>query len=235
MNSFTRAALLAPTALLALLPLSVSAHETQVFEINHTLYKFVIGSLGEPVMVDDKSGVDLRVYKASGHTMPGGTTMAGMSHGDAYESEVALSGLEKTLQIELKAGSDSKVLELSTVYGVDGAYKAPFYPTAPVELTYRVFGTIENTPVDISFSCSSSGHNMVATTTDTSRIDVGNGIARVSQKGTFSCPTARDDVNFPDNVQSLSSLKSGTRSMGAGALIASALALVLAFAAYRKR
>ncbi|MCE9541575.1 hypothetical protein K8R03_03385 [Candidatus Kaiserbacteria bacterium] len=237
MKTLHRAVLIAP-ALMMLLPFAAYAHETQVFEINHSLYKFVIGSLNEPVMVDDKTGVDLRVSKVSGHEMPDGTMMAGMSHGGTYTSETPVEGLEKTLQVELKTGSASKTLPLATVYGSVGAYKAPFYPTAPAQLTYRIFGTLEGNPVDVSFTCNPAGHSMTAQEADTTRVDQGGGVTRISKIGAFGCPAARDDVGFPESAPSLAALQkdaSKTASHSTIALTLSAVALALSVIRFRRR
>ena len=38
------------------------AHQRQLFTIGNTDYLFVVGSLNEPIFVDDKSGVDFAAY-----------------------------------------------------------------------------------------------------------------------------------------------------------------------------
>jgi hypothetical protein len=44
------------------------AHERQLYTIGGQDYLIVIGSLNEPIIVDDKSGVDLRVLTADPNT-----------------------------------------------------------------------------------------------------------------------------------------------------------------------
>jgi len=57
-----------PLLLIAVLLMPVAfAHEHQIYEINGKIYEFTMGSLNEPVAVDDKTGVDLRINLESEH------------------------------------------------------------------------------------------------------------------------------------------------------------------------
>lgn len=159
-----------------LLPLTASAHARQVFEINGTQYQFTAGSLNEPIAVDDKTAVDLRVSR-----LPSGAPV---------------EGLESTLQVELIAGAAKKTLDLAAVYGTPGAYKAPFYPTVATTITYRFFGTIADTPIDISFSCSPAGH--ATAEEDTERTEVSAGVIRILKTGSFGCPAEKASMGFPE-------------------------------------
>lgn len=225
----------------SIFPLPALAHEQQTFEIGKSLYHFTVGSLNEPVMVDDKTGVDLRVAKVSSHVMPNGEVMAGMDmagmdHGSSTGTEIPVTGLEKTLKVELKVAGASKVMDLQTVYGMTGAYKAPYYPTRPMQVSYRFFGDLDGHPVDITFTCNPAGHDMTSTKENTDRVDLGNGVVRVSQKGAFGCPAARDDVTFPDAASSALSSGEGTKTATLIGGLALALALAgLALAAQQRR
>src|SRR3989338_7123072 len=100
--------LIALAAILALTinPLPASAHGHTSFEIKGKIYSFTIGSLNEPIAVDDKTGLDLRVVS--------------MAHHDASEGEHAgapVEGLDKTLQLELIAGDKKKTLSISPAFG----------------------------------------------------------------------------------------------------------------------
>ncbi len=125
-------------------PQLVSAHETHVYQIGEKTYQFVVGSLNEPIIVDDNTGVELVVTEADA------VHEEEVGHGSA---EGAVTGLDQTVQVELQAGDQKKVLALRPKYGAPGTYTAKFYPTVQTTYTYRFFGTVNNVPIDLSFSC----------------------------------------------------------------------------------
>ncbi len=208
-------------ALVALLPASALAHEHQIFEINGEEYGFVVGSLNEPVTVDDKTGVDLRVTLV-GHE--------GMPANDHHAAGGAVMGLQDTLKVELIAGDQRKILPLGTVYNTPGSYKAPFYPTVATTLTYRVFGEIDGTPVDLSFTCNPAGHAVAPE--DKTRVPISDKVFRTHKSGAFGCPTEKADMGFPEPSASVIELQdeagsSAVVSYGAGVI--AILALLLGF------
>src|SRR4051812_35407579 len=91
---------LLPLAFLLLaLPSFAFAHEHDVYDIGGKQYQFVVGSLNEPIVVDDKTGVDLTITAAAMPTMSADGDMDGPAK-DAAPS----TGLEKTLKVEISAG-----------------------------------------------------------------------------------------------------------------------------------
>lgn len=209
---------------LTLLPFAASAHEHQMFEVNGVEYAFTVGSLNEPVMVDDKSGVDLRIAKSGpehGHAEEAG---------EDHDAGMPVSGLEETLKVELIAGDKKKTLDLSPVYDAPGAYKAPFYPTVATTLSYRVFGELEGTPIDITFTCNPAGHAPAAE--DTTRIELSDKVFRTYKTGSFGCPSPKADLGFPEasaDVVSLQKTASGGDMVSYGAVALALAALALAF------
>jgi hypothetical protein len=162
------------------------AHEHQEFRIGGKEYEFTIGSLNEPVYVDDKTGVDMRVERME------------------KKVGIPVEGLEKTLRVELIAGDVKRVQELSTVYGTKGAYKSPFYPTVATTLSYRIYGTLEGHPVDLVFTCNPVGHPQTAE--DTTEVDMGDGVIRTHKAGAFGCPKPKEEAGFPEPAPSLREL-----------------------------
>ncbi|MBY0539704.1 hypothetical protein K2P56_04760 [Patescibacteria group bacterium] len=211
-------------ALLALvLPASAFAHETHVFEINGENYQFVVGSLNEPIVVDDKTGVSLSV------SMVGHEAMEATDH---HAAGGAVAGLEESLKVELIAGDKKKTLDLSPVYNTPGSYKAPFYPTVATTLSYRVFGTINDTPVDLTFSCSPAGHTVAEE--DKNRVQISDKVFRVSKTGSYGCPTEKAEMGFPEESASVADLESST-SQGMWGIGFGVLGIALAgFALMRK-
>ncbi len=159
------------------------AHERQLFEIGGKDYLFIVGSLNEPVFVDDKSGVDLRVLWADVND----------SMNSKAPGAKPVTGLEKTLQVELSAGGKKTIQALKPRYNDAGAYDSPFYPTVATTLTYRVFGSINGTAVDLSFTSIEGEHG--------SEVMKGNdvlspGVVRKARAGGFGSPKAR--TGFPE-------------------------------------
>lgn len=163
---------------LMFIPAVSSAHQTQMYEINGVEYQMVIGSLNEPVIVDDKTGFSL----------------------DIIRDGQFFVGAQDSLQVELLSGDKSKVLNLSPVHGAEGAYKAPFIATVPTTLTYRVFGTLENTPVDLSFTCNPAGHPQAEE--NTTATPISEGVVQTLQRGAFGCPQAKEAFGFPEEAPS---------------------------------
>ncbi len=172
-------------------PLVSFAHEQHVFEIGESRYQFTIGSLNEPISVDDKSGVDLRIAK-----LP-----------SSLSSSVAgtpLSGLEGSLKVELIAADKKLVQSLSPVYGMPGAYKTTYYPTVATTIQYRVFGELEGTPIDLTFACSPAGHTVAEESNE--RVQISENVVRTFKTGSYGCPTEKGALGFPEASVELSVL-----------------------------
>jgi hypothetical protein len=97
-------------------------------------YTFVVGFRVEPALVDEVNGLDLRISHG---------------HGDSAEP---VEGLHETLQAEIRYGGETMPLDLRAVYNAPGRYTADIIPTATGAYTFRVFGTINGTEVDESFT-----------------------------------------------------------------------------------
>jgi hypothetical protein len=164
-------------AAVVLIPLIASAHERQAFRIGDRTYTFVVGFLNEPVFVDDKSGVDLRVRL-----------------GDAKNPK-PVERLEKSLKVEVSAGDRKQVFDLEPAFREPGAYRATFFPTVATVYRFRVFGELNETPVDLTFTCNAAGHPRTAE--DKSEVKLSNRVTRVFQAGSFGCPQGKDAVEFP--------------------------------------
>lgn len=213
------------------LPSAVFAHERQVFNIGGQAYLFTVGSLNEPLVVDDKTGVDLRVKLADPKT-PGDGNAAGAK---------PVTGLEQGLQVEINAGDKKKTFSLEPAYNDPGAYKAVFFPTVQTALTYRFFGTINNVPVNISFACDASG--VKKTEEDKSEVKISDTITRTLKVGSFGCPLAKEPLGFPEESASLNGLhedlhgdlaamENTAQSAAKSGTILGALALVVALSAF---
>lgn len=209
---------------LALMPALASAHEHQEFEINGVHYSIVVGSMNEPVTVDDSSGVELEITREAG-TMMHDEEEAGHEHTSAG----GVTGLEDSLKVELIAGDKKKVLDLSPTWGVPGGYYAKFYPTVATTLSYRIFGDISGTPFDYTFSCNPAGH--APAPEDTTRVEVSDKVFRIHKSGSYGCPVEKASMGFPEESADIVSLKQGAQSgmLAWGAIAISLLALAMSF------
>jgi len=225
-------------------PQSASAHETHIYKIGNKFYKFVVGSLNEPITVDDNTGVDLRV------NLSGGPHVEEAGHDESMEHEHALEnapveGLDQSLKVELIAGDKKKTLDLRPKFATPGNYTAKFYPTLQTTYTYRFFGTLNNVPVDLSFACNPAGHPQ--TEDDESEVKISDKITRTFKRGAFGCPNAKADLGFPEQAVALNDVAtknqvaesngaaSGARSYGITGIVIGILGLLAGAGAWIKR
>ncbi len=218
-----------PVLALVALPHAASAHEHATFEIGGITYNFVVGSLNEPITVDDKTGLDLAITKGKGHpTMGPDGDMDGPMTGTT-----PVTGLEDTLKVELIAGSAKKSIELRPAWGSEGAYQAFFYPTRATTFSYHLTGTIEGNPVDLTFTCLPEGQEAKD---DDTRKEIPGGITQVSRGGYFGCPAPKESLGFPDESASLSETAHAATGAATRANVALALgALGVALGAFALR
>jgi hypothetical protein len=121
----TRAGLIV-AVLAALGATPVLGHETR--DVGE--YTVTVGFIGEPVYTGQKSGLEFRVLRG----------------------EEPVEGLEDTLEAEVTYQGEMRSLPLSARFGQPGWYQSVFFPTAAGAYTFRIFGEIEGTPFDESFT-----------------------------------------------------------------------------------
>lgn len=182
-----------------------SAHEHDVFRIGSSYYLVTVGSLNEPFVVDDLSGVDLRVEQLPGP--PSADAKAALKG-------TPISKLEQTLKVELSAGDKKETLALEPSYGVPGSYSAKFIPTVQTTYSYRVFGTIGANAVDLTFACAPGEVSEDAQ--DNSSVRVSDTVTRIAKTGSFECPAARGPAGFPEPAHSSYELNQETQRVVAG-------------------
>jgi hypothetical protein len=136
-------------------------------------YELVIGFSDEPALQGEPNGLDLFVT-------------------DTRTNE-RVNGLEQTLQAELTFGASSRTFDLRPQFGQDGAYTAYVLPTEPGDYTWRIFGEIEGTPVDVSMT---------------------------SSPDTFSSVGPKAGISFPGEEPATADLSAGLASSGRTAQIA---------------
>jgi len=139
-------------------------------------YTLTVGFLNEPAIDEEPNGLDFRVAQGTG------------------ENGKPVEGASTTLKAEVKFGGQTMPLTLSPVFNAPGSYKANFIPTAPGTYTFHISGTINNTPVDETFT---SGPDTFSDVQDASAMQFPtkvNSVAAVSQ-------TAQDAGDTADNAR----------------------------------
>jgi hypothetical protein len=161
------------------------AHQRALFNINDQDYLFVIGSLNEPVSVDDRTAVDFRAM----YPDPANPTDS------RANGTQPVTGLEETLKVEILAGDKNLTSDLNPSYGKLGSYESePFYPTIATTFDYRIYGDINGTSFDVTFSCNPAGGE--AAPSDNSTVQISEGVERKALLGGFGCPEER--IGFPE-------------------------------------
>ncbi len=127
----SRIAITAALVLVLCLIASVSAYAHGQTEVGD--YELEIGFHNEPAYLNQPNGLDLFVTNTKTGEM--------------------VNGLEDTLQAEIIFGSSKKSLTIEP-QEEDGAYTAFVVPTQTGDYTWHIFGTIEDTPVDVSMTSS---------------------------------------------------------------------------------
>ncbi len=109
-------------------------------------YDIEIGFHNEPAYVGEPNSLDLFVTDS--------------------KTGKGVNGLESTLKAEIIFGSNKKSLTISPQDGVDGGYTGAVIPTALGDYTWHIYGTIENTPMDVSMTSSPDTFVSVTAKTD---------------------------------------------------------------------
>ncbi|MDQ4023186.1 MAG: hypothetical protein M3224_05625 [Thermoproteota archaeon] len=167
------------------------AHQRQLFTIGDKDYLFVVGSLNEPIFVDDKSGVDFAAY------WPNATDPLNSNANGTRPIE----GLEKMLKVEISAGNKNKTLDFEPAYGEPGNYEAPFFPTIETTYNYTLFGDINGTAFNATWTCSPAGGE-AEPMSDNSTVQISEGVTRKGMVGGFGCPQSKTDAGFPEPYMS---------------------------------
>jgi hypothetical protein len=169
----------------------VVAHQRQLFTIGNKDYLFVVGSIGEPLYVDQKSGVELFAYWPD--------------PSDPVNSQAngtkPIEGLEGMLKVDISAGDKNRTLDFEPAFRDPGHYEAPFYPTVETTYNYTVFGSINGTKFNSTWTCSPGGGESDPIS-DNSTVEFSPNVTRKSIMGGFGCPLPVSDAGFPEPMMS---------------------------------
>ena len=167
------------------------AHQRQLFTIGDKDYLFVVGSIGEPLYVDQKSGVELFAYWPD--------------PSDPVNSQAngtkPIEGLERMLKVDVSAGDKNKTLDFEPAFRDPGHYEAPFFPTVETTYNYTVFGSINGTAFNSTWTCSPGGGESDPIS-DNYTVEISPNVTRTSIMGGFGCPLPVSDAGFPEPMMS---------------------------------
>jgi len=167
------------------------AHQRQLFTIGDKDYLFVVGSLGEPLYVDQKSGVDFSAF------WPDPSDPVNSQANDTKPIE----GLENMLKVEVAAGDKNKTFDFEPAFMNPGHYEAPFFPTVETTYNYTLFGDINGTDFRATWTCSPAGGEGTLIS-DNYTVEVSPNVTRKSMMGSFGCPQPLSDAGFPEPMMS---------------------------------
>lgn len=167
------------------------AHQRQLFTIGDKDYLFVVGSINEPVYIDDKSGVELSAFWPD-PSDPVNSRANGTK---------PIEGLENMLKVEIAAGDKRKVLDFEPAFMDPGHYEAPFFPTIETTYNYTLFGDINGTAFNATWTCSPAGGE-AEPISDNSTVKISENVTRKSMIGSFGCPLPSSDAGFPEPFMS---------------------------------
>ena len=160
------------------------AHQRALFNINGKDYLFEIGSTTEPLTVDDKNQVYFRAVS------PNATDPTN----DEANGTKPITGLENTLKAEVIAGNKNLTMDLEAGEEAGDYQSETFFPTVLTTYDYRIFGDINGTAFDVTFTCRPAGGE--AAPSDNSTIQISEGVERKALQGGFGCPSER--IGFPE-------------------------------------
>jgi len=135
-----------------MMSITVLAHEGR--EVGE--YTIELGWRAEPAYTGLINGPEITVTLHSSDEESEETPEAGAAQSNTVQADPAetngIIGLENTLRVEVGFGPETRELNLRPVIGEPGHYVADLIPTRPGDYTFRVFGTIDGTEVDETFS-----------------------------------------------------------------------------------
>lgn len=161
------------------------AHQLALYTIKGKDYLFKLEWANEPVAVDDKTNMVLTVL------IPNVTSPTN----DKANGTQTVAGLENSLQMDISAGNKSMVSNLEPAFDEIGSYESKtFYPTIPTTYSFRVYGYVNGTSFDSTFSCNPLlGED---TPPDNSPVQISKDVIRKAMVGGLDCPD--DRIGFPE-------------------------------------
>ena len=208
------------TGLLIFSP-TASAHETGIFQINENAaeYLFIAGFRDESLFIGEPT-----IFTFLARFSPKKISRD-LKNTKSSDIQV-INTFHERIEVEISAGGEKKVFPIAGLIPQAGltSYDVFFIPTSAGPYSFRIFGTAENTPIDITFRCISSTHeNIMAANPDLESHELLSKqgeptVARKFKSGGFPCPVDRKTVEVPpSDAPSLAELQEKIDSLNARA------------------
>lgn len=99
------------------------------------------------------------------------------------------------MEVVLNASPINMTSNFEPAFGELGKYESEtFYPTIPTTFSYRIFGDVNGTNFDVTFSCNPAGGE--GAQPDNSTVQISDNVVRKALLGGFGYPSER--VGFPE-------------------------------------
>ena len=117
----------------------------------------------------------------------------------------------------MAAGDKKETLSLDPSDEAPGACTAAFIPTVQTTYSYRIFGTIHGSPVDLTFACAPGEVSEISE--DNSQLRISGTITRIEKAGASAAP-ALEMRRLPEPALSAYELNQNTQALAAAARVA---------------
>ena len=189
-------------------PGAASAHK----ELTSGDYAIEMGFNQEPALQGELNGLFLSVTDSKTNT--------------------PVTGLGSTLKAEIAFGDAKRTLTLEPQEGQDGVYIAWVVPTEVGDYTWRVFGTIDGNPVDVSATSGPDSFNAVEPKSDVSFPGTGSDAGTATGSGS---DVSNQLIAMRDQADSAASAASTARWIALIGVGLSIVGIVLGGVAVRRR
>ena len=175
------------------IPGAALAHQNSLLQIGNDFYWFKIGFIRggeETPLARERTEFQIYVLRADSKSISA----------DPRSAEL-VPDIEKNLSAEVIFGNVKKEFKLTSIERTNQPtfYTLSFVPGVEGVYSLRLFGTLDNIPVDMTFTCSSAGHGVVS---EQNRLQIKIGAKELKRSGSFACPISRDQILFPGAVSS---------------------------------
>jgi len=128
---------------------SAEAHTAKVLDD----FKFDVGWENEPPITGEENAIEIVITLADDYEKQNYDPIYFNTVRDSNEesSEKNLSGLENNLEIQVKEGSEKKILTIKESSEFPGVYYGTYTPSLTEHPHVNIFGTIKNMEFDASF------------------------------------------------------------------------------------
>lgn len=170
------------------------AHSGKLLNVNGKDYWIWVATVGEPGLLDVKSGAEAYIYAAD---------PSDPLNGDSNKTK-PLNGMDSLLKFDIISAGKNKTLDLQQVWNSTGSeighYESPVVFTVETTYDFRLFGDWNGTKFDVTWSCTPA--EVIEYPQNNETIALSSGVIQKAESGGFSCPKPLSDISFPEPYMS---------------------------------